>query len=157
MLIVILYLLKRTNAPFFETVIRYLGGLLSAYAFSEEPLLLQRADELGAALLPAFDTQSGFPTYSVKLSTGKNSLNSAGWLAEIASCMMEYKYLAKVTGKTEYFTAAEKVMQNFYNANVTKYPGGLFPSQWDLKSGQPINGKMLITPFHVCSELTCHT
>ena len=31
-------------APFFETVIRYLGGLLSAYALSNDVTLLHRAD-----------------------------------------------------------------------------------------------------------------
>jgi hypothetical protein len=52
-------------APFFETIIRYLGGLLSAYALSGEPILLTRADELGASLLPAFKTLSGLPMYAV--------------------------------------------------------------------------------------------
>lgn len=52
-------------APFFETVIRYLGGLLSAYALSHEPILLQRADDLGTKLSPAFDTGSGLPAFGV--------------------------------------------------------------------------------------------
>lgn len=56
-------------APFFETVIRYLGGLLSSYALSNEPLLLQRADELGTKLSPVFNTTSGLPTYSVNTDT----------------------------------------------------------------------------------------
>ena len=56
---------KETYVPFFETVIRYLGGLLSAYAISREPILLARADDLGAALLPAMDTPSGLPIYAV--------------------------------------------------------------------------------------------
>ncbi|KAG6861017.1 hypothetical protein C0995_004870 [Termitomyces sp. Mi166 len=51
--------------PFFETVIRYLGGLLSAYTLSGEPILLARADDLGALLLPVFETPSGLPAYSV--------------------------------------------------------------------------------------------
>lgn len=56
-------------APFFETVIRYLGGLLSAYALSGEPVLLARADDLGQALLPAFNTSSGLPAFSVNTVT----------------------------------------------------------------------------------------
>jgi hypothetical protein len=43
-------------APFFETVIRYLGGLMSAYALSKEPILLEKADELARVLSPAFNT-----------------------------------------------------------------------------------------------------
>lgn len=52
-------------APFFETVIRYLGGLLSAYALTHEPILLRKADELASKLSPAFDTPTGYPTYGV--------------------------------------------------------------------------------------------
>jgi mannosyl-oligosaccharide alpha-1,2-mannosidase len=56
-------------APFFETVIRYLGGLLSAHALSGETILLVRADELGRKLLPAFNTPSGLPHHSVNPET----------------------------------------------------------------------------------------
>lgn len=65
----LMYLVQSERAPFFETVIRYLGGLLSAYALSGEAIFVVRADRLGAALLPAFDTPSGFPTYSVNTET----------------------------------------------------------------------------------------
>ena len=52
-------------APFFETVIRYLGGLMSAYALSKESILLEKADELARVLSPAFNSTSGFPYYAV--------------------------------------------------------------------------------------------
>jgi mannosyl-oligosaccharide alpha-1,2-mannosidase len=48
----------------FESIIRYLGGLLSAYELSTHPdkiNLLHKAEELGLALLPAFDTPHGIP------------------------------------------------------------------------------------------------
>ena len=51
----------------FETTIRYLGGLLSAYALSGESILLEKAVELGDALLPAFSTPSGLPYHQVHL------------------------------------------------------------------------------------------
>ena len=132
--------------PFFETVIRYLGGYLSAYALSGNRRLLNKADELGAALLPAFNTTSGFPVFGVNPSSGGSTAGYGGnkgngWLAEIASCMMEYKYLAKATGRREYFEVANNVMQRLYHANVTRYPDGLLPSLWNLETGQPINGK----------------
>lgn len=50
----------------FETTIRYIGGLLSAYELSNHPerdVLLRKAEELAIALLPAFDTPSGIPYY----------------------------------------------------------------------------------------------
>ena len=61
--------LRGVYAPFFETVIRYLGGLLSAYALSHDTILLQRADDLGRLLSPAFGTDSGFPDFSISTST----------------------------------------------------------------------------------------
>ena len=55
--------------PFFETVIRYLGGLLSAHALSNEPILLKRADDLATKLSGVFDTPHGIPSYSVNIVT----------------------------------------------------------------------------------------
>ncbi len=52
---------------FFETVIRYLGGFLSAYALSGNPIFLTRADDLGRRLLPAFNTQSKLPAFAVNV------------------------------------------------------------------------------------------
>ena len=45
----------------FETTIRYLGGLLSAYDLSEDPVLLKKAEELGEMLYMAFDTPNRMP------------------------------------------------------------------------------------------------
>ncbi|KAG5644461.1 hypothetical protein DXG03_008361 [Asterophora parasitica] len=129
-------------APFFETVIRYLGGLLSAYAVSKEPILLSRADDLGTLLLPVFNaTPSGFPAYSVNTKTGQTM---HGWMgdsilfAEAASCQLEFKYLAKLTGRKEYFTAVNNVMDVIYATNA---PDGLFALTWS-KEGRPRNGHL---------------
>lgn len=46
-------------------MIRYLGGLLAAYAISGHDLLREKADELGSILAPAFNTTSGFPRFGV--------------------------------------------------------------------------------------------
>lgn len=144
---------QATTVPFFETVIRYLGGLLSAYGLSHDASLLARADELGAALLPAFNTTSGFPMYAVHTRTGETAGGWAGfrtaWLAEIASCTMEYKYLAKLTGRKEYWDAAEGVMRRIYDANMTRFESvdGLLPTLWTINDGQPANGRDLILIF----------
>ncbi|KAG6854248.1 hypothetical protein C0991_008941 [Blastosporella zonata] len=66
-------------APFFETVIRYIGGMLSAYALSGETVLLARADDLATMLLPAFNTTSGFPMYAVNTQSGQHR---PGWNGE---------------------------------------------------------------------------
>lgn len=57
-------------APFFETIIRYLGGLLSAYALSRnDTILLERAIDLVAKLDPVFNSTSGLAYFSVNPST----------------------------------------------------------------------------------------
>jgi mannosyl-oligosaccharide alpha-1,2-mannosidase len=45
----------------FETIIRHLGGLLSAYELSGHEILLTKAEELGQVLMPAFDTPYDLP------------------------------------------------------------------------------------------------
>lgn len=54
---------KRGDIPVFETVIRYLGGLLAAYDVSEGKyrILLDKAVELGDVLMGAFDTPNRMP------------------------------------------------------------------------------------------------
>ena len=108
---------------FFETVIRYLGGLLSAYALSGNKILLNKAEELGMKLLPVFNTPTGLAAFSIDTDTcvfcarrkhytyvffsGIPNLgprHGAAVLAEFASCQMEYKYLAHLTGNGHYFT-----------------------------------------------------
>lgn len=133
-------------APFFETVIRYLGGLLSAYALSKEPMLLAQADLLGDMLLPALNTSSGLPTYAVNTVDG---LTRQGWngnnvlWAEALSCQMEYKYLAHLTGRSHYFEKVEHIMEIMYKTPV---PNGLFPTKWDLNTGAPNN---CVSPLHL--------
>ena len=127
-------------APFFETVIRYLGGLLSAYALSKDPILLTRADDLGIALFPAFHTPSGLPDFSVNTMNGKVA---KGWnkdvlFAEMLSCQLEYKYLSYLTGRHEYYDAVEKVMNIVYKTNVTSTEE-LFPSLWSRLDGSPVD------------------
>jgi mannosyl-oligosaccharide alpha-1,2-mannosidase len=47
------------------------GGLLSAFAVSEEPLLAGLAEELADRLLPAFEgTPIDFPAFSVNVHSG---------------------------------------------------------------------------------------
>ena len=107
---------------FFEAVIRYLGGLLSAYAISGHVLLRDKADEVGSKLALAFNTPSGFPgnlvdTYRPVPSMFRSRIDPKllvcscrgtsfespdGGLAGIASCQLEYAYLGKITGKKEH-------------------------------------------------------
>ncbi|KAH9018226.1 seven-hairpin glycosidase [Lactarius deliciosus] len=135
-------------APFFETIIRYLGGLLSAYALSQDPILLTRADDLGTALLPAFHTPSGLPTYAVNTVNGhvnKGWSGDASGLAESLTCQLEYKYLAYLTGRKVYYDAVERVMEIMYEANVTS-TGELFPLSWSITDGSPLGRSVSAGP-----------
>ncbi|KAI0281883.1 glycoside hydrolase [Russula brevipes] len=126
-----------------------LGGLLSAYALSRDPILLARADDLGSALMPVFDTPSGLPAFSVNTDTGKTAHGWTGtstlW-SEVLSCQLEYKYLAYLTGRTHYYTAVEKVMEMMYTANLSS-SAGLFPTMWSLQTGLPSSTSISVGAF----------
>jgi len=96
----------------FEMTIRSLGGLISAYDLSGDVLFLKQAEYLAPRLFKAFDSPSGLPRGRVNLKTGKSHLSGAGGsyvLAEIASLQLEFRFMAKATGKDEYRTKSERV------------------------------------------------
>ena len=50
----------------FETNIRIIGGMISAYDLTHNSLFLDKAVDMANRLLPAFDTPSGYPkVYSI--------------------------------------------------------------------------------------------
>ncbi|TCD63845.1 hypothetical protein EIP91_004887 [Steccherinum ochraceum] len=111
------------HLSFFETTIRYMGGLLSAYAFSHEYVLVEKADELAKALTPAFNTSSGLPSYS----------SYPAMLAEVASCQLEYAYLAQLTGKKEHYDRSAKIWDNLRKVNLTET--GILPMALSVQDG----------------------
>ncbi|ORY02820.1 glycoside hydrolase [Basidiobolus meristosporus CBS 931.73] len=125
---------ESNNVNFFETTIRYLGGLMSAYELSNEPILLTKAQELGTQLLKAFQSRSGYPYnfvdfLSISLSSGR--ANNAGWtggnsiLAEIGSFQLEFRRLSDLTKDSKYHEKGQKVI-DMLDRIKTPYPG-LFP------------------------------
>lgn len=125
---------------FFETVIRHLGGLLSAYALTNDTRLRTKADELGTKLSPAFNTKSGFPAFAVNtyeyvqhpsvsssdvtygMPSGVGLGSPIGALAEIASFQLEYTYLGKITGKKEHVDRVSTLALD--NVVVNQMPSG---------------------------------
>lgn len=99
----------------FETTIRMLGGLLSAFHLLEDDVFLDKAADLANQLIGSFRSDSGLPFSSVNLKSGvgiKNHVdNGASSTAEVATLQMEFKYLAKLTGEKLYWDAVEKVME----------------------------------------------
>lgn len=102
------------NASFFETTIRVLGGLLSAYDLSREPFLLEKAKDIGDRLSNAFHSPTGIPYGLVNLKNGKSS--NLKWtgrraiLAEIGSVQLEFKMLSYWTGDASYAERADRVL-----------------------------------------------
>ncbi len=60
---------KDASISMFETTIRILGGLLSAYDLSHEKIFLEKAIDIGNRLLWAFNTSSGIPFAQINLRT----------------------------------------------------------------------------------------
>ncbi|CAI5758781.1 unnamed protein product [Candida verbasci] len=99
----------------FETTIRMLGGLLSAYHLSKDDLYLDKAVSLANSLHGAFDSKTGIPYSSVNLATGKGIPNhvdnGASSTAEVATLQLEFKYLSKLTGELDWWRLSEKIME----------------------------------------------
>ncbi|KAI9453038.1 seven-hairpin glycosidase [Lactarius psammicola] len=124
-------------APFFETVIRYLGGLLSAYALSQDPYPPRPRRyhrDRSLARVP-------YALGSADVLTMGRSAHAS--FAEALTCQLEYKYLSYLTGRKEYYDAVEKVMDIMYKVNVTS-TGELFPIHWSTNNGLPVGHKVSV-------------
>ncbi|CEH17862.1 Mannosyl-oligosaccharide alpha-1,2-mannosidase and related glycosyl hydrolases [Ceraceosorus bombacis] len=108
------------RVPVFETSIRYLGGLLSAYDLSGDELMLDRAEELAQLLSPAFETHSGVPIGRLRFGEPpSHSAGSSAILAEAGSMLLEYTRLWQVTGNRTYFDKVQRTT-DWLDRNMTK-------------------------------------
>ncbi|KAI8803729.1 glycoside hydrolase [Cladochytrium replicatum] len=119
------------EVSFFETTIRVLGGLLSAYELDGDMKLVKKAEELAKRLLPAFETQTGIPYNQINLKTGLFSKDSyvdmkkTSQIAEAGTLQLEFQYLSDITGNPVY---AEKALFAMEQILATKKPvKGLYP------------------------------
>lgn len=118
----------------FETTIRYLGGLLSAYDLSAEPVLLEKAIQLGEMLYRAFDTTNNTPQSSLYIEdtkvTGRSEFPAEFNLcfACIGSLTMEFTRLAQITSQAKYYDIVAKLtIMMDRTSNSTAIPG-LWPT-----------------------------
>lgn len=99
----------------FETTIRNLGGLLSAYDLSNDPVFLEKADDLGSRLLRSIGP-SGIPFGRTVLNHEDGKSYNQGWLgnnavlAELGTIQLEFRYLSAATGKNEYATTVNRIL-----------------------------------------------
>jgi len=112
----------------FETTIRSLGGLLAAFDLSQDEVFLDQAKDLGARLFKSFKNPTGIPWGRVNLATGKTSnLNWApadAITAEFGTLQIEFRLLARWTGRREYKTKSEEVFHILHDLDP---PNGLYP------------------------------
>lgn len=122
----------------FETNIRYVGGLLSAYSFTGDKMFKDKATHIVDKLLPAFKTPTGIPYALVNMQTG--TAKNFGWasggssiLSEFGTLHMEFSYLSDITGNPIYKQKVEKVRD--FVQSVSR-PGKMYPNYLHPKTGK---------------------
>lgn len=119
---------KDYDASVFETTIRIVGGLLSAYDLSNDKMFLEKAQDIADRLLPAWDTSSGIPYNIINLAHGRP--HNPGWtggdsiLADSGTEQVEFIALSQRTGDPKYQQKVENVISVF---NKTFPEDGLLP------------------------------
>lgn len=102
----------------FETTIRYLGGMLSAYELSGDEMLLEKAKQLGEAMIPCFNSPTGLPYNNWNLTRGLIDSTykpySTGILAQVGTLHLEYMKLAQLTGNSTFFYKVSKLIKFYY-------------------------------------------
>ncbi|KAG2193710.1 hypothetical protein INT47_013178 [Mucor saturninus] len=121
----------------FETVIRYVGGLLSAYDLSLEKVFVTKAVELVDKLMPAFDTPTGIPYQYINFTTGEPIRGASACLAEIGTIQIEFTRLSEITGNWKYHYAGQHVYDVFIKKHSMR-AFGLFPHLINVNTGEPI-------------------
>ncbi|KAI4153365.1 MAG: hypothetical protein LQ340_002362 [Diploschistes diacapsis] len=112
----------------FETTIRYLGGLLSAYDLSQNAVLLQKALHLGEMLYTAFDTPNRMPVpywdWKNARDDGSQEPSAHAVSADVGSLTLEFTRLSQLSGDPKYFDAVQRISDIFSKQqNETALPG----------------------------------
>ncbi|HEX4438894.1 MAG TPA: glycoside hydrolase family 47 protein [Thermoanaerobaculia bacterium] len=123
---------RDVSVQVFEITIRLLGGLLSAHQLTNDPRLLALADDLGARLLPAFDTPTGMPYRFVNLRTGKTRDERSN-PAEVGTLVLEFGTLSRLTGKPVYLEKARRALLELAKRRSAI---GLVGEQIDVRTGK---------------------
>ncbi|KVI05842.1 Glycoside hydrolase, family 47 [Cynara cardunculus var. scolymus] len=116
---------KNYDASVFETTIRVVGGLLSAYDLSGDNVFLEKAKDIADRLLPAWDTPSGIPYNIINLVNG--NAHNPGWtggdsiLADSGTEQLEFIALSQRTGDPKY-------QQKVFVENVIRELNKTFPA-----------------------------
>jgi mannosyl-oligosaccharide alpha-1,2-mannosidase len=128
---------KDGAANMFETTIRHLGGLLSAYDLSGDKALLNKAVELAEMLYHGFDTPNRLPPFWLNYQQAKRGELVAGTndpSASPASLCVEFTRLSQITGDSKYYDATDRVTRFLLGTqNHTSLPG-MWPIALDFRN-----------------------
>ncbi|XP_036318435.1 mannosyl-oligosaccharide alpha-1,2-mannosidase IA isoform X2 [Rhagoletis pomonella] len=122
----------------FETNIRFVGGMLTLYAFTGDNLYKEKAQHIADKLLPAFQTPTGIPYALVNTRTGVS--RNYGWasggssiLSEVGTLHCEFVYLSDITGNPLYRERVQTIRQVL---KEIEKPKGLYPNFINPKTGK---------------------
>lgn len=136
------------NFNTFETTIRVLGGLLSAFHLSGDSMYVERAKDLADRIVPAFSTKTGLPLSQVNLAKriGVPDNDNRGLVstAEVSTLQLELKYLSLLTDEEVYWEKAEQVMKVIKDARIATGLASIFLN--------PDDGKFAISPIRLGSR-----
>lgn len=133
----------------FETTIRYLAGMLSAYDLLTGPLsnlavnkanvpkLLEQAVNLANNLSYAFDTPTGIPSNNLFFGNRSTDNSTTNGLATIGSLVLEWTHLSDLTGDKTYAQLSQKGEEYLLNpqpAWAQPFPG-LVGTNVDINTG----------------------
>jgi mannosyl-oligosaccharide alpha-1,2-mannosidase len=127
----------------FETSIRLVGGLLSAYHACGDPVLLAKARDLADRLLPSFAASPlGIPHRFINLRSGalRDPITNP---AETGSFIPEFGFLSGATGDDRYRAAAKRALASMFERRSKI---GLLADAMDCMTGEWKSRRATIGP-----------
>ncbi|OQR85650.1 mannosyl-oligosaccharide alpha-1,2-mannosidase [Thraustotheca clavata] len=132
----------------FEVTIRELGGLLSAYDLSRDPVFKERALDLARLLTPAFDVAEGVFYTIFNPFTKRKQMNGwtgyRGLLADLGTLQLELRYMSDITGNPE-FAERGDAFYDIIQREGSFEKTGLFPVHFEQSSGTFARSNSFIT------------
>src|SRR5436190_13579086 len=127
----------------FETAIRLVGGLLSGWHASGDPMLLAKARDLADRLMPSFAASPiGIPHRFMNLKTGALRGQETN-PAETGTFLPEFGFLSRVTGDDRYRAAAKRALGSMFERRSRI---GLLADSMDCVTGEWKSRRATIGP-----------
>jgi mannosyl-oligosaccharide alpha-1,2-mannosidase len=127
----------------FETAIRLVGGLLSAWYASRDRVLLAKAQDIADRLLPSFAaSRFGIPHRYINLRTGALRGRETN-PAEVGTFLPEFGTLSRATGDDRYRAAAKRAQVVLFERRSSL---GLLADSIDAVTGKWLSRRATIGP-----------